>query len=559
MRLILRGGCWALGAALALTVWFGYSAGQGTVTVVWCLALVAAFAMALLLISLPAAAIGAWTSRHRNVNERRRSVDAWALAGLICVLFFARLEPAHQLFGPTQHIGLMGILDLILLALAATAIVYGVSGGGPRRRWRYRAGTVALTALCLEVAAVAQDPAADRSAEVKSYPATDADGEPSTSGPSRLLFIGIDGLDWRLLTELSRQHQLPGLQKLITQGRRWSLDTAGLKRSPEAWSSIHKGTPPRTHGIGGFSRWLLFSGMAVVHAQPYFGPHLPFFIDHFMAVLPAAFWDHRLTTAAHLARPAFWEIAADARVPTAVVSPFPFTSPLFAVEGAMAALDPDAEHWFVGTTTDGRSTITSVPLSDFDPLPSDMDADIWLMHSERVAMAERLFSDVQPRLGVFYTSAIDETMHDEWRRDCGSVGVCALELDQVHVSAIADAYRRVDRDIERLITAFGTPATVVLVSDHGWELGEAAHVFGPDGVWVVSPADRPGFAGCTDIYRVAPTLLSALGLPAESDMTPLTADGQPLRRASPRLVTRTQLLDAAGPSADRLELLRAVG
>jgi hypothetical protein len=293
--------------------------------------------------------------------------------------------------------------------------------------------------------------------------------------------------------------------------------------------------------------------------HPYFGPHRPFLAEHLLANLSSNIWDLTLVTGEQLSRPTFWELASDAGLPTVVVSPFPFTSPLLAIEGRMATYDAALDAWSVAETRRGATTVTRLAGSALGPFKVP-DDELLVMHEQRVAMSEKLFREEHPRLGVFYTSIVDEILHATWRRDCGLVGECAYRLNELARAPIAAVYRQVDADIERLISAFGPGATIVLASDHGWEPSEFTHVFGPDGVLVIGPSASPAFRGRTDIYRIAPTILHALGLAAEPGMVALDVDGHPLaQRPEHGDYARRVLRPAAKPSAERLELLRAIG
>jgi arylsulfatase A-like enzyme len=132
-------------------------------------------------------------------------------------------------------------------------------------------------------------------------------------------------------------------------------------------------------------------------------------------------------------------------------------------------------------------------------------------------------------------------------------------VEDARSAVVRRAVRDIDQDLGRLIEAFGPGATVVLVSDHGWDLEGNEHVFGPDGVLVVSPSDTQGFGGRADIYELAPTVLDLLGLPAESAMVARTVFDRPVRQRAARVIQTQRLRRAARPSADRLDLLKSVG
>ena len=546
LAFLSRSAGWSVLVAGALTTAFASAAAWNQVSARWALGATAVFAAAVFPVIVGFGMIGIWRSRRQPWTDRRRYVDAWIVGGLVVWTFIVRLEPAHQPVGPTSHLGLLGAIDLLVLAVAGLVVI---------RAWERRGSggvlvrfaVVGLASLVLLAVAAVQDPQLDRSAAAAAFRGVSPNPEPVSpaAGTQRVLVVGVDGLDWEMLSAVAAHQPLPVLDRIMAGGRRWSLETAGLQRSPEIWTTIHTGVAPAAHGVWGFTDWHLWKGATELRARPYFGPHLPLFIDHLLARLPKAIAEPRLATAEGIAPPAFWEVAAGRGVPSVVVSPFPITSPLMALEGAMAVRDYTDGAWHVSRTHDGRSSVSRVPESEVATVPSmeEDDGDLVVLHAQRVAMAERLFREVTPRLGVFYTSFIDDTLHRHWRAGCGPLGACPLSIGDDRAWRVREAFARLDADIGRLMTAFGPDSTLMLVSDHGWETGGDEHVFGPDGVMAVSPSPKPGFGGRVDVYHVAPTILGALGVPG--------GVGTP--------VARTQLRKAAQPSVDRLQLLKSVG
>ncbi len=68
----------------------------------------------------------------------------------------------------------------------------------------------------------------------------------------RLLLLGMDGLDPRLLDELMAQGLLPNFQRLARQGTYARLATSNPSESPVAWASIATGADAGQHGIFDF-------------------------------------------------------------------------------------------------------------------------------------------------------------------------------------------------------------------------------------------------------------------------------------------------------------------
>src|SRR6266550_3408710 len=66
---------------------------------------------------------------------------------------------------------------------------------------------------------------------------------------SRVLLIGWDGADWRILDPLLEQGALPNLQALISRGSRGVLKSTIPTHSWAAWPSFLTGVEPADHGV----------------------------------------------------------------------------------------------------------------------------------------------------------------------------------------------------------------------------------------------------------------------------------------------------------------------
>ncbi|MGH9339931.1 MAG: alkaline phosphatase family protein [Acidobacteriota bacterium] len=75
---------------------------------------------------------------------------------------------------------------------------------------------------------------------------------PVSTAAKKMIILGIDGLDPRLLQEFVDQGHLPHFRKLITEGDFSALQTTMPPLSPVAWSTFITGTDPGAHGIFDF-------------------------------------------------------------------------------------------------------------------------------------------------------------------------------------------------------------------------------------------------------------------------------------------------------------------
>lgn len=74
----------------------------------------------------------------------------------------------------------------------------------------------------------------------------------SEDSSPKMVILGIDGMDPRLLERFLNEGQLPNFQRLIAQGDFKPLQTTMPPLSPVAWSTFITGTNPGRHGIYDF-------------------------------------------------------------------------------------------------------------------------------------------------------------------------------------------------------------------------------------------------------------------------------------------------------------------
>ena len=69
----------------------------------------------------------------------------------------------------------------------------------------------------------------------------------------RILVLGWDAADWKLIKPLLNQGHMPALQSLMDQGVWGNIATLYPILSPMLWTSIATGKRPHKHGIYGFT------------------------------------------------------------------------------------------------------------------------------------------------------------------------------------------------------------------------------------------------------------------------------------------------------------------
>src|SRR5437867_2146851 len=73
--------------------------------------------------------------------------------------------------------------------------------------------------------------------------------QPQGPPGKRLVILGFDGVDPRLLTKWMGEGQLPRIRELSERGDFRPLASTNPPQSPVAWTSFATGTPPARHGI----------------------------------------------------------------------------------------------------------------------------------------------------------------------------------------------------------------------------------------------------------------------------------------------------------------------
>ena len=72
----------------------------------------------------------------------------------------------------------------------------------------------------------------------------------------KVVVIGLDGADWRLLRPWIHNHELPTLARLVSEGTSGPLRSTIRPESSVAWSSFSTGVNPGKHGVFGFAERL---------------------------------------------------------------------------------------------------------------------------------------------------------------------------------------------------------------------------------------------------------------------------------------------------------------
>jgi predicted Zn-dependent protease len=374
------------------------------------------------------------------------------------------------------------------------------------------------------------------------------------TGSRRLLIVGWDAADWKIIHPLMEQGLMPHTRRLVERGASGNLATLSPVLSPMLWTSIATGKRPHQHGIFGFSEPTP-DGKGV---QPISGPS-------------------RQTKA-------FWNILNQQGWQSQVVGWWP-SHPVEPINGAMVsnhyqrATGPLAQGWPMAPGTVHPPRLAE-PLAALRLHPEELTADVirpFVPHLEavdqdrdgRLAALMRIVADCT----TIHSAATYLLEHEPW--DVAAVYYDAIdhfchgfmkyhpprqpwvtESDfRLYQNVVAAGYVYHDMMLGRLLELTGPETLVVLCSDHGFHpdhLRPSALPTEPAGPAVehrdfgVLALAGPNIAQDrllhgANLLDITPTCLAALGLAVGEDM-----DGRVLTDAfvEPPAVTTVPSWDA---------------
>lgn len=359
------------------------------------------------------------------------------------------------------------------------------------------------------------------------------------AGGHRVLLIGVDALDWKILEPLRAQGLLPVIDRLIRGGSRADLTTLTPMLSPLIWTSMATGVGPERHGILDF-----------LMTDPVTGARVP-------------------VTSRLRKVPAFWNVATQFGRTTDVVA-WLATWPAETVRGRIvtdrfgflayaagaSSGAPTADMVFPPELLERARSLTLPPAGvEYE----DIDRFLNVTREEFEAARQGGFQRGNLINNLLLTWATAETYRRigvsllEDRPDLSAVyfeyidAVCHLFMPyaaprQPHVTesefrrygdAVRAACIDMDRMIGTLVEAAGDSTVILVASDHGFlsgaarPVGSAAIEEGTAARWHRDPGvlilAGPGIRRnhrleSASVLDVTPTLLHMAGLPVSEEM-----------------------------------------
>ncbi len=405
--------------------------------------------------------------------------------------------------------------------------------------------------------------------------------------PARsVLFVGLDGADWRFLEPLMAAGRMPNLARLEREGSGGVLVTEAPPLSPLLWTTMMTGRGPLEHRILDFVRF-----------HPTTGRREPITSD-----------ERRV--------PAVWNIASDAGREVAIVglwATFPaeeakgllvsnvFLSARDAVE---RALSPASEEAWAERVR--REATDSVDLAAMRRLLPDLSAgELAAAVSSSDPFAEKIpglrqvlvQTEIVRRLALDWMAERPTRLAAVYFEGTDTIGHLFAPFaapptagvdapDAARFEPVPERYfELVDGILGELAeVAARSGAVLMIASDHGFEWGEgrpsglssvaaatAAKWHRDEGIYLLAgpgiPA-RPGHSGRGGVAQVAATLLALVDLPAQRGMAPALAEvgrlpSKPLATTTSRpdapLPVASSRLAPSAPSEEELRKLQALG
>ena len=360
----------------------------------------------------------------------------------------------------------------------------------------------------------------------------------------RVLVLGLDGLDPQAVDLLMSEGKMPNFAKLRQEGAYGRLLSQKPLLSPIIWTTIATGKGPEQHGIGHFVATASDTGEEIPASS--------------QLRKVKALWNIASEAGKTVATVGWWATWPPEEVNGAVVSDH--TAYHFLFEDGLAAGTPDARD------QDEQKTHPPELLARISPLlrrPGDLRAeeltpfiDVSVQELARpfdfaddvahfrwalaTAMSYRdvgleLWRQDRPDLALVYIEGTDSTSHlfgHLFRAE--GLGGELKEQQRKFGRAVEEIYFFADRFLGEYLAAMDERTTLVVLSDHGFELGKlhddpsktrdlrrvSERFHRLEGILYLygHRVKQHARIDRASILDVAPTVLALLGVPPASDM-----------------------------------------
>lgn len=258
------------------------------------------------------------------------------------------------------------------------------------------------------------------------------------SNSNRIVIIGLDGMPYRLIRNLSGNGVMPNTKRIIDQGTLRQIESSIPEVSSVAWSSVITGANPGYHGIFGFTD------------------------------IPLRTYRLSFPNSSDLKVPPFWNHEENSK---SVIINVPFTYPAGPLDGVLIAgfvaldlkratyppsLIPKLKEldYRIDVDSDKAHRSLELFLRDLDrTLRARIEAYRYLWDNENWQTFMLVFTGID-RLGHFLWNAYEDESH------------------RYH-SAFLDHLHQIDGVIGEITSKMGEDDSLIILSDHGFESSEA--------------------------------------------------------------------------------------
>jgi len=351
----------------------------------------------------------------------------------------------------------------------------------------------------------------------------------------KVLLIGWDAADWKLIWPLIAKGHMPALKGLIERGVYGNMGTMDPPYSPMLWSSVATGKTPDKHGVLGF-----------------------------IEIMPNLKGIRPVTVNSRKAK-ALWNILHHEGYKSNVVGWWP-SFPAEPINGVVVSdafqkvkIDPNEKSPIAKGTIHPQSLtkdihdlrmfpweITDAHILPFIPKAADIDqekdkglqsfAKIMAQNVSVHAASTYVMREKEWDFMAVYYDLIDHFCHAFMKFHPPKQRPIPQDMFEIYKDTVVGAYRFQDMMLERTLELVDKETTVIVMSDHGFESGHKRILKMPKypaapalehrqfGIFVaagpnIKQNEKAFGLGLIDI---APTILHLFDLPIGSDM-----DGKP--------------------------------
>ncbi len=350
-------------------------------------------------------------------------------------------------------------------------------------------------------------------------------------GKNKLLLIGWDAADWKIIGPLLAKGQMPALKQMIDKGVYGNMSTMNPPYSPMLWSSVATGKTPDKHGVLGF-------------IEP---------LEDNSGVRPVTVNSRKVK--------ALWNILHNKGYKSNLVGWWP-SFPAEPINGVVitdkfqkVSIDPKKQKPMVKGTIHPKSVekdfkdlrmfpyeITSEHVLPFIPQAAQIDqkknkglTPIAKIISENVSIhnaTTKLLRTTEWDFMAVYYDLIDHFCHSYMKFHPPKLNGIHEDQYEIYKDAVVGAYRFQDMMLERTLELVDDETTVIVMSDHGFESGDKRLLVMPK-VQAAAAMDHrqfgmfvamgPNIKTNEKVYGlglidIAPTILHHFNLPVGEDM-----------------------------------------